>query len=255
MKRVLMLAAALAVATPALAQNAAVVNGKAIPSSRVDQFVNLLTKQGQPDSPQLREQIREELINREVFLQEADKRGIAKQPEVQAEIDLTRQSVLIRGLFNDYLAKNAITPQQVQAEYDRVKSAQGDKEYRAHHILVEQEAQAKDIIAQLKKGAKFEELAKQSKDPGSAANGGELEWAPAATYVKPFSDALVKLQKGQVTDTPVQTQFGWHVIRLDETRDSQFPPLDQLRPQIEESLRQTKLREFQAGLRQKAKIN
>ncbi len=255
MKRVLMLAAALAVATPAFAQNAAVVNGKAIPSTRVDQFVNLLTKQGQPDSPQLREQIREELINREVFLQEADKRGIAKQPEVQAEIDLTRQSVLIRGLFNDYLAKNAITPQQVQAEYDRVKSAQGDKEYHAKHILVETEAQAKDIIAKIKSGSKFEDLAKQSKDPGSAANGGELDWAPASTYVKPFSDALTKLQKGQLTDTPVQTQFGWHVIRLEDVRDSQFPPLDQLRPQIEESLRQAKLREFQAGLREKAKIN
>jgi peptidyl-prolyl cis-trans isomerase C len=255
MKRVLILAAALAMATPAFAQNAAVVNGKAIPTSRVDQFVNLLTKQGQPDSPQLREQIREELINREVFLQEADKRGIAKQPEVQAEIDLTRQSVLIRGLFNDYLAKNAITPQQVQAEYDRVKSAQGDKEYHAKHILVETEAQAKDIIAKIKGGAKFEDQAKQSKDPGSAANGGELDWAPASTYVKPFSDALTKLQKGQMTDTPVQTQFGWHVIRLDDVRDSQFPPLDQLRPQIEESLRQAKLRDFQAGLRQKAKIN
>ncbi|WP_420225793.1 foldase protein PrsA [Pigmentiphaga litoralis] len=255
MKRVLMLTAALAVAVPAFAQNAAVVNGKAIPSSRVDQFVNLLTKQGQPDSPQLREQIREELINREVFLQEADKRGIAKQPEVQAEIDLTRQSVLIRGLFNDYLAKNAITPQQVQAEYDRVKSAQGDKEFRARHILVETEAQAKDIIAQLNKGAKFEELAKQSKDPGSAANGGDLDWAPASTYVKPFSDALAGLSKGQTTANPVQTQFGWHVIRLEDVRDSQFPPLDQLRPQIEESLRQAKLRDFQASLRQKAKIN
>jgi peptidyl-prolyl cis-trans isomerase C len=254
MKRILMLAAALAVAVPAFAQNAAVVNGKAIPSSKVDQFVGLLVKQGQPDSPQLREQIREELINREVFLQEADKRGIAKQPEVQAEIDLTRQSVLIRGLFNDYLAKNPISAQQVQAEYDKAKASQGDKEYHARHILVEQEAQAKDIIAQLKKGAKFEDLAKQSKDPGSAAKGGDLDWAPASTYVKPFADALTALQKGQTTDTPVHTQFGWHVIRLDDVRDAQFPPIDQLRPQIEESLRQSKLREYQASLRDKAKI-
>jgi peptidyl-prolyl cis-trans isomerase C len=254
MKRILMLAAALAVAVPAFAQNAAVVNGKAIPSSKVDQFVSLLVKQGQPDSPQLREQIREELINREVFLQEADKRGIAKQPEVQAEIDLTRQSVLIRGLFNDYLAKNPISAQQVQAEYDKAKASQGDKEYHARHILVEQEAQAKDIIAQLKKGAKFEDLAKQSKDPGSAAKGGDLDWAPASTYVKPFADALTALQKGQTTDTPVHTQFGWHVIRLDDVRDAQFPPIDQLRPQIEESLRQSKLREYQASLRDKAKI-
>ncbi|AZG09143.1 peptidylprolyl isomerase [Pigmentiphaga sp. H8] len=254
MKRVLMMAAALTLAAPVFAQNAAVVNGKAIPSSRVDQFVKLLTKQGQPDSPQLREQIREELINREIFLQEADKRGVAKQPEVQAEIDLTRQSVLIRGLFNDFLAKNPVSPQDIQAEYDRVKSAQGDKEYQARHILVENEAQAKDIIAQLKKGAKFEDLAKQSKDPGSAANGGSLDWAPSSTYVKPFADALAALQKGQTTEAPVQTQFGWHVIRLDDVRPVQFPPLEQLRPQIEESLRQTKLRDFQTSLREKAKI-
>ena len=254
MKRVLMMAAALTLAAPVFAQNAAVVNGKAIPSSRVDQFVKLLTKQGQPDSPQLREQIREELINREIFLQEADKRGVAKQPEVQAEIDLTRQSVLIRGLFNDFLAKNPVSPQDIQAEYDRVKSAQGDKEYQARHILVESEAQAKDIIAQLKKGAKFEDLAKQSKDPGSAANGGSLEWAPSSTYVKPFADAMAALQKGQTTEAPVQTQFGWHVIRLDDVRPVQFPPLEQLRPQIEESLRQTKLRDFQTSLREKARI-
>ncbi len=254
MKRVLMMAAALTVAAPVFAQNAAVVNGKAIPSSRVDQFVHLLTKQGQPDSPQLRDQIREELINREIFLQEADKRGIAKQPDVQAEIDLTRQSVLIRGLFNDFLAKNPVTQQDVQAEYDRVKTAQGENEYQARHILVESEDQAKDIIAQLKKGAKFEELAKQSKDTGSAANGGSLDWAPAATYVKPFADALASLQKGQTTEAPVQTQFGWHVIRLDDVRPVQFPPVDQLRPQIEESLRQAKLRDFQTSLREKAKI-
>jgi len=254
MKRVLMMAAALTVAAPVFAQNAAVVNGKAIPSSRVDQFVNLLTKQGQPDSPQLREQIREELINREIFLQEADKRGIAKQPDVQTELDLTRQSVLIRGLFNDFLAKNPVTDQEIQAEYDRVKGAQGDNEYQARHILVETEAQARDIIAQLKKGAKFEELAKQSKDPGSASNGGSLDWAPAATYVKPFADALASLNKGQTTENPVQTQFGWHVIRLDDVRPVQFPSIEQLRPQIEESLRQAKLRDFQNSLREKAKI-
>ncbi|GAA4338919.1 peptidylprolyl isomerase [Pigmentiphaga soli] len=249
-----MLAAALAVAVPAFAQNAAVVNGRAIPSARVDQFVKLLTKQGQPDSPQLRDQIREELINREVFLQEADKRGIAKQPDVQAEIDLARQSVLIRGLFNDYLDKNPVTDKDVQAEYDRVKGAQGDKEYHARHILVEQESQARDIIAQLRQGAKFEDLAKQSKDQGSAAKGGDLDWAPANTYVKPFADALVALKKGEVTQNPVQTQFGWHVIELEDVRDAQFPPLDQLKPQIEESLRQTRLRDFQTSLREKARI-
>lgn len=106
----------------------------------------------------------------------------------------------------------------------------------------------------MKKGAKFEDLAKQSKDPGSAANGGSLDWAPSSTYVKPFADALAALQKGQTTEAPVQTQFGWHVIRLDDVRPVQFPPLEQLRPQIEESLRQAKLRDFQTSLREKAKI-
>lgn len=254
MKRVLMLAAALAVAGPVFAQNAAVVNGKAIPSTRVEQFVKLLTKQGQPDSPQLREQVREELINREIFLQEVDKRGIAKKADVVAELELTRQSVLIRQLFNDYLEKNPINDAAIQAEYDNIKKSQGDKEYRARHILVEDEAKARDIIAQLKAGSKFEELAKQSKDTGSAANGGELDWATPGTYVGPFADALGKLQKGQLTETPVQTQFGYHVIKLEDVRDVQFPPLTEVKPQIEESLRQAKLRSFQQELREKAKV-
>jgi peptidyl-prolyl cis-trans isomerase C len=249
-----MLAAALAVAGPVFAQNAAVVNGKAIPSTRVEQFVKLLTKQGQPDSPQLREQVREELINREIFLQEVDKRGIAKKADVAAELELTRQSVLIRQLFNDYLEKNPINDAAITAEYNNIKKSQGDKEYRARHILVEDEAKAKDIIAQLKAGAKFEDLAKQSKDTGSAANGGELDWATPGTYVGPFADALGKLQKGQLTDTPVQTQFGYHVIKLEDVRDVQFPPLTEVRPQIEESLRQAKLRTFQQELREKAKV-
>ncbi|QEI06819.1 peptidylprolyl isomerase [Pigmentiphaga aceris] len=254
MKRVLMLAAALAVAGPVFAQNAAVVNGKAIPSTRVDQFVKLLTKQGQPDSPQLREQVREELINREVLMQEVEKRGIAKKPDVQVELELSRQSVLIRQLLADYAEKNPISDAAIQAEYDNAKKVQGEKEYRARHILVEDEAKAREIIAQLKAGGKFEELAKQSKDTGSAANGGELDWAPPGTYVGPFADALGKLQKGQLTDAPVQTQFGYHVIQLEDVRDVQFPPLAEVKPQVEESLRAAKLRSFQQELREKAKV-
>ncbi len=254
MKRVVMLVAALAVAGPVFAQNAAVVNGKPIPSARVDQFVKLLARQGQPDSPQLREQIREELINREVFLQEAEKRGVSKKPEVQSELELTRQSVLIRQLFNDYLEKNPVSDAQIQAEYDTIKKAQGEKEYRARHILVDDEATAKGLIAKLKGGAKFEDLAKQSKDTGSAANGGDLDWSTPSNYVGPFADALTKLQKGQLTEAPVQTQFGWHVIQLDDVRDVQFPALDEVKPQIEEQLRQNKLREWQEQLRKSAKV-
>jgi len=171
-------------------------------------------------------------------------------------MELARQSILIGLLDADVDKKSAPTDAEVQAEYDKFKqeaSASG-KEYKARHILVEKEDEAKKIIDQLKKGGKFEELAKSSKDTGSAKNGGDLDWAAPDSYVKPFSDALTKLSKGQVTDAPVQTQFGWHVIRLDDVRDTQFPPLEQVTPQIREGLQQQRVQAFVEGLRKNAKI-
>ncbi|HEY0884562.1 MAG TPA: peptidylprolyl isomerase, partial [Ramlibacter sp.] len=142
-----------------------------------------------------------------------------------------------------------------QAEYDKFVSANGGKEYRARHILVEKEADAKAIIASLKKGGKFEDIAKkQSKDPGSGANGGDLDWANAASYVPEFSQALIKLNKGQTTDAPVKTQFGWHVIRLEDVRQAQLPKLEDVKPQIAEQLQRQKLAKFQEDLRGKAKV-
>lgn len=254
MKRLLVCTAILAMSAPVFAQNAAIVNGKAIPSQRVDQFVEILSAQGQAVTPELRAQIREELINREIFLQEAEKRGVAKKPEVQAEIDLNRQSVLIRALFSDYIEKNPITDAAVQAEYDRVKAEQSGDEYLARHILVETEEEANKILASLKNGTAFEELAKQSKDPGSAANGGSLGWSPAATYVEPFAKALESLKKGETTPAPVKSDFGYHVIYLEDVRPQSFPELEQVRDQVEEGLRQQQLHDFQASLRANAKI-
>lgn len=243
-----------AVALPTLAQNLAVVNGKAVPSSRVDVMVKQMVSQGQQDSPQLRAMIKEELINREILIQEADKLGLGNSAEVKNQLEIARQSIVIRSLVADFLKKNPVKDADVKAEYDKFKAQAGDKEYHARHILVEKEDEAKAIIAKLKAGSKFEDLAKQSKDPGSAARGGDLDWAAPASYVKPFSDAMIALQKGQFTETPVQSQFGFHVIKLEDVRAAKIPTLEEVKPQISESLQQKKLQAFQQELRKKAKI-
>ena len=244
-----------AAALPALAQNVAVVNGKAIPSSRADLMVTQMAAQGgQPDSPQLRAMVKEELINREVLIQQAEKQSLGNNLDVKAQADIARQSILIRALVSDYIKKNPVSDADIKAEYDKFKATAGDKEYHARHILVDNEADAKAIIAKLKAGGKFEDLAKQSKDPGSAANGGDLGWATPVSFVKPFSDALVALKPGQVTDTPVKTQFGYHVIQLEESRPAKIPTLAEVKPQITEALQQKKLQAYQQELRAKAKI-
>ncbi|NMM39154.1 MAG: peptidylprolyl isomerase [Glaciimonas sp.] len=243
-----------AAALPVMAQNLAIVNGKKIPSSRVDMMAKQLASQGQQDSPQLRAMIKEELINREILMQEADKRGLGMSADVKNQVEIARQSIVIRALVADVVKKNPVSDADIKAEYDKFKVQAGDKEYHARHILVEKEDDAKAIIAKLKAGAKFEDLAKQSKDPGSAANGGDLDWAAPAAYVKPFSDAMIALQKGQFTEVPVKSQFGYHVIKLEDVRAAKVPTLEEVKPQIMEKLQQQKLQEFQQGLRKKAKV-
>jgi len=241
-------------ASAALAQNAAIVNGKAIPKARLDEFVEMLTQQGRPDTPELRTAVRDELIAREIFVQEAEKKGLARNAEVQRLLENSRQDILIRAVIRDHLKNKPVTDAEVKAEYDKLAKASGEKEYRARHILVETEAEAKAIIEQLKKGSPFEDLAKQSKDPGSAANGGDLDWNGPDTFVKPFSEAMVKLAKGQYTEMPVKTDFGFHVIRLDDIRDTQPPPLEQVGAQIRQELERQRIQSLQADLKAKAKI-
>src|SRR5450830_2008595 len=243
-----------AAALPVMAQNLAVVNGKPIPSVRADIMVKQMTSQGQPDSPQLRSAIKEELINREILMQEADKQGLGNNAEVKNQLELARQSIVIRALIGDYLKKHPVADADVKAEYDKFKAQAGDKEYHARHILVDKEEDAKAIIAKLKGGAKFEELAKQSKDTGSAANGGDLDWASPGNFVKPFSDAMVALKDGQVTDKPVQSQFGYHVIKLEGSRAAKVPALDEIKGQIEQALTQKKIAAYRDELVKKAKV-
>jgi peptidyl-prolyl cis-trans isomerase C len=246
----LLLALTALVAAPVFAQNVATVNGKAIPSAKVDQIVKQVVAQGkQTDSPQLREAIKKDLINREVLIQEADKQGYGTRPEVKTNLENARQSIIINAMLADYVKKNPVK----DAEYDKYKSQVGDKEYHARHILVGTEDEAKAIIAKLKAGGKFEELAKVSKD-GSANNGGDLDWASAASYVPEFSKAMVALNKGQVTDTPVKTQFGYHVIKLEETRAAKIPAFEEVMAQVAESLQQRKLQAYREELMKKAKV-
>jgi len=236
------------------AANPVTVNGKPIPKSRVDFIVKQRTSQGQPDNEQARKQILENLIAQEVVAQEAARRGFAKQAEVRTQLDLLRQQVLVQALVQDHLKKHPIEDEAMLAEYNKVKASRGEKEYKARHILVDKDTEAKEIIAQLKKGAKFEDLAKQSKDPGSKEKGGDLGWNPPTTFVKPFSDALSKLEKGKYTEAPVQTQFGWHVIQLDDERSMQFPAFDAVKSQIHKQMQEQQVRKFVAELRSKAKI-
>ncbi len=244
-----------ALAVPASAQNVAIVNGKPVPMSRVDALAQQVARSGRPVTPDMMGQIKDEVIARELFMQEAQKLGLDASEDFKAQMELTRQAILIRELFANFQKNNPVTEAEIKAEYDKFAAANSGKEYRARHILVEKEEQAKAIIASLKKGAKFEDIAKkQSKDPGSGANGGDLDWASAGSYVKEFSDAMVKLAKGKITETPVKSQFGWHIIRLDDVREAQLPKLEEVKQQIAQQLGQQKLMKYQEDLRAKAKI-
>ena len=252
---VLATATLLAAAPAVWAQNVAIVNGKAIPKSRVEALAEQVKRSGRPVTPEMQGQLKDEVIAREIFMQEAQVRGLDATEDFKTQIELARQAILIRELFTDYQKKNPVTDEEIKAEYDKFAAANSGKEYKARHILVEKEDQAKAIIAQLKKGGKFDEIAKKSsKDPGSGAKGGDLDWANPGNYVKEFSEALTALTKGKMTETPVKTQFGYHIIRLDDIRDAQLPKFDDVKPQIAQQLQQQKIGKYQEELRGKAKI-
>ena len=230
------------------------VNGVTIPAARIDSIVKSQAARGVPDSPQLRNEVREQLIVREIIAQEATKKGLAKNVDVQAQLELARQQVLWNAYIADFIKANPIPDAQLKAEYDKLRSTRGDREYKTRHILLEKEDEAKAVIAELKKGRKFEELAKQSKDPGSKDRGGDLDWNSPAGYVKPFGDAMVKLEKGKYTEVPVQTQFGWHVILVEDVRQAKFPTFDEIKPQLTERLQEQSFSRTVSDLRAKAKV-
>lgn len=258
MSKLSMFIAAAAVGTlfsaQVLAQNTAVVNNRPIKKSLEDAWVKQFEQQGQKDSPELRARIKDELVRREILMQEASRRGIAERADVKFQLENQRQGVLIQALMRDELSKSPITDAQLAAEYEKQKAAAPAREFKARHILVKTEDEAKAILDRLKRGEKMEELAKLSTDTGSAQRGGELDWSAPDAYVKPFADALIKLEKGKTTEAPVQTAFGWHIIRLEDIRDTQFPSLDQVKPQLAEMMQQQRIQAFVEGLQKKAKV-
>jgi peptidyl-prolyl cis-trans isomerase C len=244
--------------TAIFAQNAAIVNGKPIPKSQLDKLVQ---KSKQPDNPQVRDQAREMLVTRELILQEANNRGVTQKDSVREQLEQSKMGILVAAVFEDYIEREGVAEVDLKNAYEQVKGQFSGKEYHVEHILVEKESDAKAIVAQLKAGGNFEQIAKEkSKDPGSAANGGDLGWVSDKSLVPEFSKAMVQLKKGQMTDKPVKTQFGWHIIKVDDMRDVAVPTMEEMKDQLKQMItadqnwQKAKFTEMMQKLRTKAKI-
>jgi len=256
----LLLSTGIALPLAAQAQNIAIVNGKPVPKARADAFIKLIQKQasqqGQQLPPDVDQRVRDKLVMDEIISQEAERRGLSATPDYKVQMEQARQALLGQALREDFSKKNVVSDADIQAEYDKFKAQSSGTEYRARHILVEKEDEAKALIKQINGGASFEDLAKKnSKDPGSGANGGDLDFAAPGSYVPEFSQAMIKLKKGELTQEPVKTQFGYHIIKLEDTRQAQFPGIDEVKPQIKQRLEQQKLGAFLEDLRAKAKTD
>lgn len=232
-----------------------VVNGVAIPQSRLDAMNKELTAQGQPDNPERQNAVKEELVNREILAQAALKRGLDKNADIQAQMEMARQAVLVRALFESEVKANPISDADLQKQYEQFKGSMGNNEYKVSHILVDKEDDAKAIIADLNKGGDFAKIAKEkSKDPGSKDNGGDLDWGPSARYVKPFADAVQSQQKGKISAAPVKTDFGYHVIRVDDVRALKVPEFAEIKEQFRQRAQQQQIQRMVMDLRSKAKV-
>jgi peptidyl-prolyl cis-trans isomerase C len=251
--------AALFVTTACNAQSAAPVakvNGVNIPQSRLELLLKANNGKGaQQDTPEVRNRLKEALITREVMAQEASRRAWTRPRTLRRRSTSSARKCWSMPYVQDYFKNNPVNEDAMKKEYERIKSQLGEKEYKARHILVKDEEEAKKLVAQLKKGGNFEKLAaEKSEDQGSKGRGGDLDWSAPGRYVKPFSDALVKLKKGQLTDPPVQTQFGWHIIRLDDERPFKAPSYEELKPNLQQRMQQQALDKVIGDLRAKAKI-
>jgi peptidyl-prolyl cis-trans isomerase C len=269
--RILLLAGALALAacqktdTPetssanaVTAENPAVatVNGQPITKSFFDFYVRGVSgKETSELSAEQREQALDNLIRAKVVAAKAEADGIAKGHDTAAMIELQRLNILQSAASEKYLSDKKPTDQELRAEYETQVAALPRLEYHARHILVATEDFAKKLITQLEKGAKFEDIAKRESMDGSKEQGGDLQWFTPDRMVKPFADAVVALKPGEYTHTPVQTQFGWHIIKLEETRDLQAPAFDQVKQRLEQMVQAKKFKAYQDELMKTAKVD
>jgi peptidyl-prolyl cis-trans isomerase C len=241
-------------ASSAPAASASASGKELYPKAYFDLLLKERLAQGQPDTPELRNAIRDELNTRELLVREAKKKGVDKTTDVKNQTELAAQTVLVRAYVADWVKANPIPEAALHKEYDTIRAQMGDKEYKVRHILVDKEDDAKEIIASLQKGEKFEKLAERSKDTGSKAAGGDLDWNAPGNFVKPFSDAMVKLPKGKFTATPVQTQFGWHVIEVTDIREAKVPSFDEVKPQLQQRMQGQYLDNYFKELRAKSGV-
>ncbi|MFM8901095.1 MAG: peptidylprolyl isomerase [Burkholderiales bacterium] len=252
---------ALALPLVAQAQNIAIVNGKPVPKERFDAFMAAIKSdaaaQGQTLRPDTEKLVRDRLVMEEIMVQEAQKRGLERSPEYIARVNQVKNELLMQALFMDEQTKNPVTDADVKAEFDKMVAAQGgEPEYRARHILVKEEKVALSLLKQIKAGRKFEDLAKKNSiDPGSAQNGGDLGFMAGSGLVPEFAQALAKLKLGELTSAPVKTQYGYHLIKLEEKRDPTPPKFDDVKDRIKQGLMQQKRGAFVEKVRESAKTD
>lgn len=235
---------------------AATVNGQPISKKKVDFIIKQQAAQGMPDNPEMRKMVIDNLALEQLVAQEAIKKGLDKKGEVADQIEMAKLSILAQGFVEDYMKNNPVTDAMLATEYDKIKISMGGNELLARHILVEKEDEAKAIIAKLQKDPKqFAALAKaQSKDPGSKDRGGDLGWFDPSRMVPEFGAAATKLEKGKFTETPVKSQFGFHVILLEDSRAKPLPTLEQVKPRLTQQVQQQNLKKLLDDLKAKAKI-
>ncbi|NOT12938.1 MAG: peptidylprolyl isomerase [Methylococcaceae bacterium] len=230
------------------------VNGQYIPKSSLEELEKEIAQRSHGQTFP-KEKLIEELVQRELLVQDATQKKLDKSPEVQAQLEVAKKTLLTQADLQDYLKTNPVTDEEIKAEYDSKVGSEKGTEYKARHILVKTEKEAKDLIVQLDKGADFGKLAnKNSLDAKESQNGGDLGWFSPAQMVAPFSEAVAKLEKGKYTKAPVQTQFGFHIILREDSREQTPPPLDAVKEQLKPFLQRKKIQTLLESLRKQAKV-
>lgn len=230
------------------------VNGVAISASVAELMVAEQVAQGAPNNEELRRAVKDELVRRELLAQEAKKKGLDKKPEMIARMDVARQGILIGGFISEWARANPVSDASVKAEYDRRVKEMSGNEYKVRHIQLEKEADAKAIISKLQTGAKFEDLAKESVDAGSKENGGDIGWVSPQGVPPEMSAVLSKLEKGKFHGMPIQTTYGFHVVKLEDTRQAVPPKYEDVQANLRQGLEQQALSKYISELMSKAKV-
>ena len=231
------------------------VNDKPIPRALYEAYAEQRQRQmGDVNSPEARKTLTDEMVAQELLIQDAEKSTLEDNPEVAVQLEMARRNVLATAAVRDYLQANEPSQEEIDQEYKTISANMAGKEYKARHILVASEDEASALIEKLDDGANFSELATENSTDSSASSGGDLGWFTLDVMVKPFGDAAAKLETGKYTGTPVQTQFGWHIIMLDDVRDATPPSLEELRPRIMQMIQSRIINDYLQSLREKAKI-